>query len=1077
MKKIFTIMYCCFLLDAVQAQGIYQLFGATAYGGPDDRGTLFTTRFDGTGLRTKKNFTVTNAGGSSYHNRPVALNGKLYTLFDRGGLQDNGMISEYDLNTGVYRKVADLFSIGERGSAAGMVVYNNKLYGTTSYTGVNFEGSIFEFDPASGILTKRHHFQEATGFISMGDLTLFNNKLYGITAAGGANGQGVIFEFDPNSNTYIKKRDMQVNSSGQATAAGFTLYNNKLWSVSGISQGPQHGGYIFSYDPAANVLSPKLELGNISARNFSGSLAVLNNKLYGFAVDDLVPRGSVIFEYDPLLNQLSRDKTITETSCYGPTTLLVHNNLLYGLPGYGGPNDRGALFSYEPIANSFVPKVNFSIAHGGQALGAALLHNNKFYGLLYEGGLSYTGALFEYDPAGNSYNQKVILGEKIISHPNGRLTLFNNKLYGVGAAGGDTEKGGIFSYNLVTQTYSEIYKLQGPDGFMAEQGGLTLFNNKFYGVASSDGVNNAGVLFEFDPATETFTKRFDFGGAQGKWPTGLLVEYSGKLYGTCREGGINERGTIFEFDPATNQVATKVLFDGARGARPGSGMILHNGKLYGSAGGGGINDAGTLFEYSPLGNALTKLADFNVNITGAEPGPLVLYNNRLYGCTAAGDPETYNGKLFEYDIAGHVLSKKIDLDTEKGNEAIGRLAVVGTKLAGMTNRGGDNPFGGVIFEYDPTTNVYSKKTNFLALTGRHPRNNEFTKIPAPAAPGVAGTCTNANFANINAANANEWIAFTDVEGRAVAEINANGNILGNVEARFFINGGVIRQQNGTYYGDRNITITTQIQPVTPVTVRLYLKNSEFLTLRNTAGSGVILPQDISVFKNNDFCSGVIGSNALMLPTTYTSWAGDHVYSTSVNSFSSFYFAATSLVLPIHILSFTGEAKVTGNTLTWKASCTGNAEFIIERSTNGIDFAGIGAVNASAADCQLPFNFTDSNPPARSFYRLKMKEENAPDKYSQIVLINRAAGEALLVKLVPNPVTGPQAKLSITAARQQTIHIRITDAVGRLLKEKTISVQAGVNNIAIDVAHFAKGVYYLQYCGNNNDIKILQLLKQ
>ncbi len=58
-------------------------------------------------------------------------------------------------------------------------------------------------------------------------------------------------------------------------------------------------------------------------------------------------------------------------------------------------------------------------------------------------------------------------------------------------------------------------------------------------------------------------------------------------------------------------------------------------------------------------------------------------------------------------------------------------------------------------------------------------------LPALVAPGTPGSCLSVDPATIDAQNANEWVPFTDDEGKAVAEINANGNILGNVRVSFY----------------------------------------------------------------------------------------------------------------------------------------------------------------------------------------------------------------------------------------------------------------------------------------------------
>jgi uncharacterized repeat protein (TIGR03803 family) len=60
---------------------------------------------------------------------------------------------------------------------------------------------------------------------------------------------------------------------------------------------------------------------------------------------------------------------------------------------------------------------------------------------------------------------------------------------------------------------------------------------KLYGTTHDGGSNNVGVIFSFNPSSSTYTKVKDFGGEDGIYPYGSLIQASdGKLYGTTNEG-------------------------------------------------------------------------------------------------------------------------------------------------------------------------------------------------------------------------------------------------------------------------------------------------------------------------------------------------------------------------------------------------------------------------------------------------------------------------------------------------------------------------------------------------------------
>jgi len=169
-----------------------------------------------------------------------------------------------------------------------------------------------------------------------------------------------------------------------------------------------------------------------------------------------------------------------------------------------------------------------------------------------------------------------------------------------------------------------------------------------------------GVIFEYD-TVGVLTKKFDFDGTNnGRKPKGHLLQASNhKLYGMTELGGANDMGVIFEFD-TTGSFINKIDFDGSNKGRFPSGSLMEtsNGKIYGATNAGGILDFGVLFEYDTTAG-YTKMLDFELAPNGIQPhGNLIkASNDKLYGMTKEGGDNSI-GVLFEYDPITDVIAKK-----------------------------------------------------------------------------------------------------------------------------------------------------------------------------------------------------------------------------------------------------------------------------------------------------------------------------------------------------------------------------------------------------------------------------------
>jgi len=142
--------------------------------------------------------------------------------------------------------------------------------------------------------------------------------------------------------------------------------------------------------------------------------------------------------------------------------------------------------------------------------------------------------------------------------------------------------------------------------------GGTLIGGTNWGcVYSTDNNGNAQVV-EQEITVNTLAKSPTY--------NNLIQASNGKLYGMTKVGGIDDLGVLYEYDIATNVYLTKLSFDGAlKGASPEGGLFqASNGLIYGMTRKGGINDLGVVFEYDPATNVFTKKFDFDGGLAGSQ---------------------------------------------------------------------------------------------------------------------------------------------------------------------------------------------------------------------------------------------------------------------------------------------------------------------------------------------------------------------------------------------------------------------------------------------------------------------------
>jgi len=227
-----------------------------------------------------------------------------------------------------------------------------------------------------------------------------------------------------------------------------------------------------------------------------------------------------------------------------------------------------------------------------------------------------------------------------------------------------------------------------------------------------------GAVTNQPAQARTFAVLYNFTGADGGGPGGLVRDKAGNFYGTTVLGGTYGYGTVFELKPKAGGGWTEKLlhsfnWNGKDGAYPNANLAFDAaGNLYGTTqSGGSFNSCsagcGTVFELTPKtgGWAEKVIHSFNGQ-DGDDPwgaGLIVDKSGNLYGTTFYGGSGTCSnesadgcGTVFElHHKAGGGWSEKVLYDFQNGGSD-GNYPHAGVIFDGAGNLYGTTVGGGTV---------------------------------------------------------------------------------------------------------------------------------------------------------------------------------------------------------------------------------------------------------------------------------------------------------------------------------------------------------------------------------------------
>ena len=178
-------------------------------------------------------------------------------------------------------------------------------------------------------------------------------------------------------------------------------------------------------------------------------------------------------------------------------------------------------------------------------------------------------------------------------------------------------------------------------------------------------------------------------------------------------------------------------------------------------------------------------------------------------------------------------------------------------------------------------------------------------------------------------------------------------------------------------------------------------------------------------------------------------------------------------LPVSLLSFNGREQAGKTELEWKVSNESDIEnYVVERSVNQRDYTSVGSIAAfNNTAVNSIYRFADDRLPAAAhvFYRLKITGKSGEIKYSDIIEIKRGI-IPFDVLVTPNPVTGNNIGLTVTAPVAKNLRITVYNNNGQQLYKDEQPVNAGSSRLAIITKTLAAGSYVVVVSDGAKTIK-------
>ena len=186
------------------------------------------------------------------------------------------------------------------------------------------------------------------------------------------------------------------------------------------------------------------------------------------------------------------------------------------------------------------------------------------------------------------------------------------------------------------------------------------------------------------------------------------------------------------------------------------------------------------------------------------------------------------------------------------------------------------------------------------------------------------------------------------------------------------------------------------------------------------------------------------------------------------------FSTCLIPLPVTIVAFTAQKlNDHASILEWKTGYEKNNDyFIIERSSDGINFESIGTIKGAGSSASLiSYSFTDENPlPGINYYRLKQVDFNGQSENSIIKTINFGASVLALAS------NGLDYYIAVNNEEDIQVNYIIYSAEGKEVRTGNLLMGGNIKKATLDLTGLATAIYYIKINAGENFISDKLLVK-